>query len=145
MAESYDLARTTLAASGYEHYEISNFAKPGFASEHNRKYWRRAPYLGFGAGAHSFSGSQRWANHHDAAAYVQVIAAGKIPTEQLEMISPPQALEENCSSVFASSLASICKCCSRLTGFRSRIDLRRWSLPAWWNAPETLFVLPQIT
>jgi len=94
MAESYDLARTTLAASGYLHYEISNFAKPGFASEHNRKYWRRAPYLGFGAGAHSFSGSQRWANHHDAAAYVQVIAAGKIPTEQLEMISPPQALEE---------------------------------------------------
>ena len=59
MAESYDQARTTLSAAGYEHYEISNFAKPGFASEHNRKYWRRTPYLGFGAGAHSFSGQQR--------------------------------------------------------------------------------------
>jgi putative oxygen-independent coproporphyrinogen III oxidase len=94
MAESYDLARATLDAAGYEHYEISNFAKPGFASEHNRKYWRRAPYLGFGAGAHSFSGTERWANAHDAAAYVQSIASGKIPVEQLESISTSQALEE---------------------------------------------------
>jgi oxygen-independent coproporphyrinogen-3 oxidase len=94
MAESYDLARTTLSAAGYEHYEISNFAKAGFASEHNRKYWCRAPYLGFGAGAHSFSGTQRWANAHDAAAYVQSVASGKIPIEQAETISAPQALEE---------------------------------------------------
>jgi len=94
MAESYDLARATLYAAGYEHYEISNFAKPGFASEHNRKYWRRLPYLGFGAGAHSFSGQQRWANAHDAAAYVQSIARGKTPVEQLESVSPAQALEE---------------------------------------------------
>lgn len=94
MAESYDLARGTLAAAGYEHYEISNFAKPGFASAHNRKYWRREPYLGFGAGAHSFSGTQRWANAHDAAAYVQSIAAGKLPLEQLENISAVQALDE---------------------------------------------------
>jgi oxygen-independent coproporphyrinogen-3 oxidase len=94
MAESYDLARATLQAAGYEHYEISNFAKPGFASEHNRKYWRRAPYLGFGAGAHSFSGAHRWANAQDAAAYVQSIASGKISIEQVEAISAPQALEE---------------------------------------------------
>jgi oxygen-independent coproporphyrinogen III oxidase len=94
MAESYDRARTTLSAAGYEHYEISNFAKPGFASKHNRKYWCRAPYLGFGAGAHSFSGTHRWANAHDAAAYVQSIASGKIPIEQAETISAPQALEE---------------------------------------------------
>jgi oxygen-independent coproporphyrinogen-3 oxidase len=94
MAESYDLARSNLAAAGYEHYEISNFAKPGFASEHNRKYWRRVPYLGFGAGAHSFSGTHRWANNHDAAAYVQAIAAGKTPAEQLEPINASAALEE---------------------------------------------------
>jgi len=94
MAESYDLARNRLAAAGYEHYEISNFAKPGFASAHNRKYWRREPYLGFGAGAHSFSGIQRWANAHDAAAYVQSIVAGKLPLELLENISAAQALDE---------------------------------------------------
>ncbi len=94
MADSYDSARHVLTAAGYEHYEISNFAKPGFASEHNRKYWRREPYLGFGAGAHSFSSLQRWANAHDSAAYVQSIAAGKVPIEQLEAISSSQALEE---------------------------------------------------
>jgi oxygen-independent coproporphyrinogen-3 oxidase len=94
MVESYDLARTLLVSAGYEHYEISNFAKAGFASEHNRKYWRRAPYLGFGAGAHSFSGTQRWANVHDSAAYVQTIRAGTAPVEQREEISGSQALEE---------------------------------------------------
>src|SRR5262249_43094005 len=66
MEESYDLAGSFLARAGYEHYKISNFAKAGFTSKHNRKYWRREPYLGFGAGAHSFSGTQRWANVHDA-------------------------------------------------------------------------------
>lgn len=94
MVESYDLARSRLAAAGYEHYEISNFAKPGFASAHNCKYWRREPYLGFGAGAHSFSGRQRWANAHDAAAYAKSIAAEKLPLEQLENISAAQALDE---------------------------------------------------
>ena len=94
MAESYYLARAQLRAAGYEHYEISNFAKPGFASEHNRKYWRREPYLGFGAGAHSFSGVQRWANAHDSASYVTAIATGRTPVEQLEWVTPPQALEE---------------------------------------------------
>jgi oxygen-independent coproporphyrinogen-3 oxidase len=94
MAECYDLALVCLRSANYEHYEISNFAKPGFASQHNRKYWRREPYLGFGAGAHSFSGQQRWANVHDSAAYVQAIVAGRTPVEQLESIQPAQALEE---------------------------------------------------
>ena len=94
MAESYDLARHVLSVAGYEHYEISNFAKPGFSSRHNLKYWRREPYLGFGAGAHSFSGTQRWANAHDAAQYVQSISAGEVPAEQLETVSVEQALDE---------------------------------------------------
>jgi oxygen-independent coproporphyrinogen-3 oxidase len=94
MAECYDLARNQLRGAGYEQYEISNFARPGFASQHNRKYWRRDPYLGFGAGAHSFSGTQRWAHAHDAAAYVQTIASGEVPVEQLENILGEQALDE---------------------------------------------------
>jgi oxygen-independent coproporphyrinogen-3 oxidase len=94
MADSYDLARSQLAAAGYEHYEISNWAQPGRASRHNLKYWRREPYLGFGAGAHSFNGSTRWANAHDAAQYVAAIQSGKLPAEQIEQVSPQQAHEE---------------------------------------------------
>jgi oxygen-independent coproporphyrinogen III oxidase len=94
MAEFYEMAQATLAAAGYRHYEISNWAKPGFESKHNLKYWRREPYLGFGAGAHSFSGTQRWANAHDAAAYVSAIESGRFPVEQLETVTAEQALEE---------------------------------------------------
>ncbi len=76
MAEFYELAQAAFAAAGYHHYEISNWAKPGFESRHNLKYWRREPYLGFGAGAHSFSGTQRWANAHDAANYFSAVQSG---------------------------------------------------------------------
>ncbi len=54
-----------------DRYEISNFAKPGFESAHNLKYWRRDPYLGFGADAHSFDGESRWRNEESATAYVE--------------------------------------------------------------------------
>lgn len=63
-------------------------------SRHNSKYWRRDPYLGFGAGAHSFDGRQRWANRHDAAQYVAAIEQGVLPVEQREQIDAAQALDE---------------------------------------------------
>jgi len=94
MAEFYENAQAILKAAGYEQYEISNWAKPGFASRHNLKYWRREAYLGFGAGAHSFSGTQRWANVHDAAAYVAAISAGRSAAECVERVTREQALEE---------------------------------------------------
>src|SRR5437588_1615730 len=78
MAEFYETAQKELSEAGYRHYEISNWARPGFESKHNLKYWRREPYLGFGAGAHSFSGKQRWANAHDRAVYVDAIARGRL-------------------------------------------------------------------
>src|SRR5258708_36084353 len=73
MAEFYEMAQEALKAAGYHHYEISNWAKPGFESRPNLKYWRREPQLVFGEGAHSFSGTERWANAHDAAAYVTAV------------------------------------------------------------------------
>src|SRR6202521_3743820 len=94
MAEFYETAQKELRAAGYHHYEISNWAKPGFESKHNLKYWRREPYLGFGAGAHSFSGCRRWANAHDAAGYVNALQSGSSPVEQLERLTPEAALEE---------------------------------------------------
>jgi oxygen-independent coproporphyrinogen-3 oxidase len=94
MAGFYEGACEELAAAGYEHYEISNWALPGFRSRHNLKYWRREPYLGFGAGAHSFDGRWRWANVHDPAAYVAAIEQARSPTKQREEVSRAQALEE---------------------------------------------------
>jgi oxygen-independent coproporphyrinogen-3 oxidase len=94
MAEFYETACAVLEAAGYRHYEISNWAKPGFASRHNLKYWRRESYLGFGAGAHSFSGTERWANAHDAADYVNAVMAGRLPVEQHEKLTAEGALEE---------------------------------------------------
>lgn len=94
MAQSYELACERLGAAGYQHYEISNWAKPGFTSRHNLKYWHREPYLGFGAGAHSFSGTERWANVHDPAEYVNAISAGKLSVEQHEVLTAESALEE---------------------------------------------------
>lgn len=94
IADFYETARQRLASAGYEHYEISNWALPGHPSRHNLKYWRREPYLGFGAGAHSFDGMIRWANAHDPARYVACIEQGSSPGEQFEGLTPMQVLDE---------------------------------------------------
>jgi oxygen-independent coproporphyrinogen-3 oxidase len=94
MAESYESACASLAAAGYEHYEISNWGLPDFRSRHNLKYWRREPYLGLGAGAHSFDGTKRWSNVHDSAKYVDCIESGATPREQIESVTAQQALDE---------------------------------------------------
>ncbi len=94
VAAFYERACGRLAGEGYAHYEISNWALAGHASRHNLKYWRREPYLGFGAGAHSFDGFERWANAHDPAAYIAAIQNGRLPVEQKEVVSAKQALEE---------------------------------------------------
>ena len=58
------------------------------------KYWQREPYFGFGAGAHSFDGANRWANAHDPATYAASIANGRLPVEQLETLTAEQQLDE---------------------------------------------------
>jgi len=94
IADFYEWACARLDAHGYEHYEISNWALPGRRSRHNLKYWRREPYIGFGAGAHSFDGSTRWANVHDSARYTSLVEQGISPREQIEAVTPSQAFEE---------------------------------------------------
>jgi putative oxygen-independent coproporphyrinogen III oxidase len=94
-ADFYDSARERLQAAGYEHYEISNFALPGRHSRHNLKYWQREPYIGFGAGAHSFDGFMRWANVHESDRYARMIAQGASTHEQVEPVTPPIALSED--------------------------------------------------
>lgn len=70
-AEMYEVLLDRTAVAGMPQYEISNFAKSGFESRHNTKYWRLDPVYGFGVSAHSFDGSQRYSNERDTAKYVQ--------------------------------------------------------------------------
>lgn len=69
-AELYEIAVSELERLGIHRYEISNFARPGFESLHNLKYWRLEPYVGFGADAHSFDGTLRFQNVESAKEYV---------------------------------------------------------------------------
>lgn len=82
-----------LEDAGYEHYEISNFAKPGFRSRHNSSYWMGKHYLGVGPGAHSFNGHSRQWNIANNALYIQSIELGEIP-EETEHLTPTQQLNE---------------------------------------------------
>ena len=72
-AEMYEMMIDTLALAGYEQYEISNFALPGYESRHNTKYWRLDPVYGFGVSAHSFDGIERYANERDTLKYARMI------------------------------------------------------------------------
>jgi len=96
-AEMFELTAELLLQTGYEHYEIANFALPGFRSRHNQVYWRRGDYLGIGAGAHSFLRSPgfgiRWENPAKLADY----AAGAMEGRKLDgtmSISRREAMAE---------------------------------------------------
>ena len=77
----YELA-DRLTSAGFEHYEISNFARPGYRSRHNSNYWNQTPYLGLGASAHSFDVRSRGWNVDDVVAYIEAIGQGRLPLEQ---------------------------------------------------------------
>ena len=80
-----------LEASGYTHYEVSNFARgPEFMSRHNRKYWGHTPYLGLGPAAHSFSGNRRWWNHRCVDRYIEEVNRKMPPIEKSEILTLEQ-------------------------------------------------------
>ncbi len=82
----YMLAADRLAAAGYVHYEVSNFARPGRESRHNSAYWTGAAYLGLGPSAHSYVPPERRWNLRDWAAYRDSLAAGRSPVESRERV-----------------------------------------------------------
>jgi oxygen-independent coproporphyrinogen III oxidase len=82
-----------LQKAGFEHYEISNFAKPGYRSKHNSSYWKGAHYLGLGPSAHSFNGSSRQWNVANNQLYIQSLKQGTIAFEK-EELTPTQQLNE---------------------------------------------------
>jgi len=82
-----------LQANDFEHYEISNFAKPGFMSKHNSSYWNGTHYLGIGASAHSFNGEVRHRNIADIGEYIKSINLGQLPLET-EIIGETEAYND---------------------------------------------------
>jgi putative oxygen-independent coproporphyrinogen III oxidase len=87
-----------LGAAGYEQYEISSFARPGRRSRHNQVYWQRGNYLGFGAAAHSFlrfpGRGRRWSAVAVPADYCAAVAAGKLPEEDVSLLTERDAMAE---------------------------------------------------
>lgn len=80
--QMYRYLISTLKANGYQHYEISNFSLPDRHSRHNSSYWNGTPYLGLGAGAHSFDGKCRRYNPSDVALYTQTLQSGNVAYEE---------------------------------------------------------------
>jgi oxygen-independent coproporphyrinogen III oxidase len=80
-----------LEDAGYNHYEVSNFARgKEYTSRHNQKYWDHSPFLGLGPSAHSFQCNQRWWNHHSLDQYLATINAGNLPVEETETLTMEQ-------------------------------------------------------
>ncbi len=93
-ARHFELLDQELTASGYEHYEISNFALPGYRSGHNSNYWKGVSYLGLGPSAHSFNGiSRQWNISHNAR-YLEAIGKGIIPAGS-ELLTATQHRNES--------------------------------------------------
>jgi oxygen-independent coproporphyrinogen-3 oxidase len=93
-ADMYEYADERLQAEGYENYEISNWALPGHQSQHNLTYWRNLPYLGMGAGAHSFFGRRRFSTVLNPQEYIRLLNRQQRPEAESETIEPAQEMSE---------------------------------------------------
>ena len=92
-ANQFLLLMQWLRAAGYEHYEVSNFAKPGYISRHNSSYWKEDKYLGIGPSAHSFNGCTRQWNVANNQHYISSIMSGALPNET-EVLTAANQLNE---------------------------------------------------
>lgn len=79
--EQFHILIEQLEASGFVHYELSNFGKPGYFSKHNTSYWQGKPYIGIGPSAHSFNGNQRSWNVRNNSKYIQSLEKNQLPIE----------------------------------------------------------------
>ena len=92
-AEMFEYIITELEKAGFEHYEISNFSKPGFESRHNLMYWDNAEYYGIGAGASGYVDGVRYKNHGPIRHYLQAVEAGNARVQE-EVLTLKEKMEE---------------------------------------------------
>lgn len=93
-AAMYALLMKEMAKNGYEQYEISNFAKPGFESKHNLTYWNNEEYFGFGAGAHGYVAGKRVSNFGPLKKYMEPLAQNKLPVMEEHLVTKVEMMEE---------------------------------------------------
>jgi len=93
VAAQFEMLMSEMTASGYEQYEISNFAKPGHRSRHNSSYWEQKAYLGIGPSAHSYNGRSRRFNVANNSLYIKAMVEGRQPFEE-ETLSPSNIINE---------------------------------------------------
>lgn len=144
-----------LVAAGYRHYEISNFAMPGFQARHNVRYWRRRPVLAAGLAAHGQSGRRRWANLDVLPAYLETVEVGRAPRAWTRRLSDDEVAKERvmlglrlAGGVGEAEIAL----CSELApafgeeiadflalGFARRVDRRVRLTPRGWLVSNELF------
>ncbi|QDU07913.1 radical SAM family heme chaperone HemW [Gimesia aquarii] len=92
--EMYEFSLKFLSSAGLKHYEISNFARPGYECRHNEVYWTGYPYFGFGPGAASYLNGKREQNHRSVITWLRRIAAGESPISDQEELSPEDRARE---------------------------------------------------
>lgn len=93
--QMYELAIDTLTAAGYEHYEVSNFARPGHRCRHNETYWLGGQYFAAGPGASRFIAGRRQTNHKSTTTYISRVLSGQSPVAEAEQLGPEDAAREH--------------------------------------------------
>lgn len=122
--EEYLEAHEWLRGEGYRHYEVSNFARPGFESRHNRAYWAGVPYLGFGNGAHSYLPPMRRGNLRDWSAYLDRVRAGRRPWVEEDR---PETSDRRVEGIWLALRTDRGLARDALTTEASRIRVREWA------------------
>lgn len=121
--ELFLLTHETLGAAGYDHYEISNYARrEQLRSRHNLKYWRHAPVLGLGPAAHSYLKGERWWNLRPISDYVEALEAGRTPREDGETLSDEQMLLERLMLGFRTREGVALETLEIIPNWRSTLD-----------------------
>jgi oxygen-independent coproporphyrinogen-3 oxidase len=92
--QMYEVAIDMLNAAGFDHYEVSNFAKPGHRCRHNENYWLGGQYFAAGPGAARFVGGVRQTNHRSTTTYINRVLSDQSPVAETEQLAPEDAARE---------------------------------------------------
>jgi len=145
-SRQFEILIEELNAAGYEHYEISNFAKPGFRSKHNSSYWQGAPYLGLGPSAHSYNKTSRQWNVANNPLYIKSIAENIVQFEKEELSSTQQLNEYIMTSLRTIEGASLqyikYLCCEKITA-GILYDAEKFIQRGWVKKENDFLILTQ--